>query len=92
MSTRTKSIEDILFSPYVKQKDIQRALQIEHRQAARVFQAAKKHEQERGLVEISPRKVRRESVEKVTGISFSRLAKEKAAAGSAADGVGTPSK
>lgn len=92
MSVRVKSIEQILLSPYVRQKDIQRVLDIEQRQAAKVFRAAKKDEQDRGLVEVSPRKVRRESVEKVTGISFSRIAKEKAAAGSAASGVGTPGK
>lgn len=92
MSVRVKSIEQILLSPYVRQKDIQRVLDIEQRQAAKVFRAAKKDEQDRGLVEVSPRKVRRESVEKVTGISFSRIAKEKATAGSAASGVGTPGK
>ena len=92
MSVRVKSIEQILLSPYIRQKDIERALQIEQRQAAKVFRAAKQDEKDRGLVEVSPRKVRRESVEKVTGISFSRLAKEKAAAGSAASGVGTPGK
>lgn len=92
MGIRVKSVEEILLSPYVRQKDIQRVLGIETRQAAKVFRAAKKDEQDRGLVEVSPRKVRRESVEKVTGISFSRLAKEKAAAGSAASGVGTPGK
>lgn len=92
MSIKIKSVEEILASPYVRQTEIERALQIEQRQAAKVFRAAKKHEQERGFVEVSPRKVRRESVEKVTGISFSRIAKEKAAAGSAASGVGTPGK
>lgn len=86
MSVRVKSIEQILLSPYVRQKDIQRVLDIEQRQAAKVFRAAKKDEKDRGLVEVSPRKVRRESVEKVTGISFSRIAKEKAAT-SAANGV-----
>lgn len=90
MSIKIKSVEEILVSPYVRQKDIERALDIPTRQAGLVFAAAKKHEQERGFIEVGPRKVRRESVEKVTGISFSRLAKEKAAAGSAAVGVGTP--
>ena len=84
---KRKSVEDILLSPYVRQKDIERALDIETRQAARVFRAAKQDEHDRGLVEVSPRKVRRESVEKVTGISFSRIAKEKAAT-CAANGVG----
>ena len=92
MSVKIKSVEEILASPYLRQKDIERALGIPTRQAAAVFAAAKKHDNDRGLVEVSPRKVRRESVEKVTGISFSRIAKEKAAARSAADGVGTPSK
>ena len=92
MSIRVKSVEEILASPYVRRTDIERALDIPTRQAGIIFTAAKKHEQERGLVEVSPRKVRRESVEKVTGISFSRIAKEKAAAGSAASGVGTPGK
>ena len=92
MSIRVKSVEEILASPYVRRTDIERALDIPTRQAAIIFTAAKKHEQERGFVEVSPRKVRRESVEKVTGISFSRLLKEKAAAGSAASGVGTPGK
>lgn len=84
---KRKSVEEILLSPYVRQKDIERALSIETRQAAKVFRAAKQDEHDRGLVEVSPRKVRRESVEKVTGISFSRIAKEKAAT-CAANGVG----
>lgn len=92
MSIRVKSVEEILASPYVRQKDIERALDLPARQAALIYRAAKKHETERGFVEVSPRKVRRESVEKVTGISFSRLLNEKAAAGSAVVGVGTPSK
>lgn len=84
---KRKSVEEILLSPYVRQKDIERALSIETRQAAKVFRAAKQDEHDRGLVEVSPRKVRRESVEKVTGISFARIAKEKAAT-CAANGVG----
>lgn len=92
MSVKIKPVEEILGSPYLRTKDIERALGIPSRQAAIIFAAAKKHDNDRGLVEVSPRKVRRESVEKVTGIAFSRIAKEKAAARSAADGVGTPSK
>lgn len=92
MSIKIKSVEEIFASPYVRQKDIERALDLPTRQAALIFRAAKKNETERGFVEVSPRKVRRESVEKVTGLSFSRIAKEKAAAGSAASGVGTPGK
>ena len=87
-----KTIEEILTSTYIRQKDIERVLQISNIQAATVFRAAKKDEAERGLVEVSPRKVNRASVERVTGTNFSRLLRDCAARKDAADDVGASSK
>lgn len=87
-----KPIEEILASVYVRQKDLERVLNLSNRQAATVFRAAKKDEAERGLVEVSPRKVNRASVERVTGVNFSRLLRDCAARKDAADDVGASSK
>ena len=84
---RVKTREEILVAPYLFQRDIERALGIPQEQARIIFRKAKQIDREAGIAEISPRKVRRASVEKACGIRFEMLGKpieKKAARGRAA--------
>ena len=79
---RVKDKEAALTAPYIFQVDIERALDVSRQQARAIFARAKEIDREAGIVEISPRKVRRAAVEKATGIRFDKLLrteKEKAA-------------
>lgn len=68
-----KDREQALTAPYIFQADIERALGVSRRQAAAIFRRAKEIDHEAGVIDISPRKVRRKAVELATGISFDRL-------------------
>ena len=70
---RVKTVEDAILAPYIFQKDIERVLGIPRPQARVLFLKAKQIDREAGIVEISPRKVRRAAVEKAAGIRFETL-------------------
>lgn len=71
--TRKKTRIESLQAEYLRKTDIAEALAIPKPEAAEIFREAKQDEHRRKLVEVSPRKVSRQTVEKVTGKKFCHI-------------------
>ncbi|MBR2096573.1 MAG: hypothetical protein IJ907_01835 [Prevotella sp.] len=57
----------------MKRSDLRTALNISKEEADTIFFASKKLEKEIGMLEVSPAKVARETVEQITHKSFDRI-------------------
>lgn len=70
---RPRTREECLTLPYLKRSDLRTALNISKEEADTIFFASKKLEKESGMLEVSPAKVARETIEYITHKSFDRI-------------------